>query len=102
MKLTFRTLFLTAHAHILNLELWGRAIFFCCLLVRNAEPHRVQDQLQTVGALAHSYDESSRSHLSWVLPQEGAQFIECGSHLAQHSTFVGSSKDQLDVVDSDL
>ena len=37
--------------------------------------------------------------------QEGARFIEGGSHSAQlelHSTFVGSSKDQLDAVDSDL
>ena len=37
--------------------------------------------------------------------QEGARFIEGGSHSAQlelHSTFVGSSKDRLDAVDSDL
>ena len=37
--------------------------------------------------------------------QEGAQFIEGGSHSAQlelHSTFVGSSKDRLDTVDSDF
>ena len=37
--------------------------------------------------------------------QEGTRFIERGSNSAQlelHSTFVGSSKDRLDAVDSDL
>lgn len=79
--------------------------FFCCLLpniVRNVELHHVQeDKSQNIGALAHICGESFRSHFSWVYHQEGKQFINGGSHSAQlelHSTFVGSSKDRLDVV----
>ena len=75
--------------------------------MRNAELHRVQqDQSQNVDALAHTCGDSSRSHLSWVLPPRGStihrRWIPFTARLELHSTFVGSSKDRLDAVDTDL
>ena len=57
MQLTIRTVFLTVHAHILNLELWART--FAAV---HAELQH--DQSQNDGALAHTRGEFSRPHLS--------------------------------------
>jgi len=94
MQLTITTLFLTAHAHILNLELWGSAIeeicwvaeAVCCCKMLNFTVYNKTSGKMSVPWCIHVVNPLDLTFRGFY-HQEGARFIEVVSGL--HSSACG-------------